>query len=123
MIGSFRWVVRQDPEGDLGVMALSRERCQEPIARAPELALSVPGTLLGSFFQCLGSCIALQCPQGPLNLCGDLLTFLLDRHALCGQNLPVFSELFKLFSHVVHLSIRERRSNATLEQLLELFPF
>ena len=44
----------------------------------------------GLFSGCICSCIALQYPQGPLNACRDTLAFLVDRHTLRGQSLPVF---------------------------------
>jgi WD40 repeat protein len=47
------------------------ERLASCIGRAP-----FPG--------CIRSCIALQCPQGPLNLCRDTFAFLVDRHTVCG---------------------------------------
>ena len=63
----------------------------EPVAHSfssgaisPVLERLAPCTGCAPFLGRIRSCIALQCPQGPLKLCGDTFAFLVDRHTLRG---------------------------------------
>src|ERR1700737_1796983 len=55
--------------------------------------------------------IALQSPQGPLNIRGDTFAFLVERRPERGENLPVFSQDFQLFQHLIDLRKGEMRSD------------
>src|SRR5438128_3186269 len=61
--------------------------------------------------------IALQSPQGPLNIGNDTFAFLPDRHTVRGKNLQVFSQAFEFFQHFIDLSKRDMTSNRVLEEL------
>jgi hypothetical protein len=61
-------------------------RCQPPT----NVGCAVQDSLFCSFFDCFRCCIALQGPQGPLNIGGDRFAFLVNGHTVRGQDLPVF---------------------------------
>src|SRR5262249_34684347 len=75
------------------------------------------------FVFCVRGSIALQRPQGPLNVGGDALAFMVDRGAVAGQNLPVFLHVLQLLEEFIHVRTRDLRLNMVLVDLLKLLPF
>ena len=55
-----------------------------PGPTSPVLERLASWTGCAPFPGCIRSRIALQCPQGPLNIRRDTFTFLVDRHAVRG---------------------------------------
>ena len=82
-----------------------------------KLAFGDAGVL---FVAGIRSGIALQSSQSRMNIGSDALAFMVDRHAVPGQNLPVFLHVFQLREYLIHPGTRDLRLNVVLVELLEL---
>src|SRR5579883_628758 len=66
--------------------------------------------------------VALQRPHGALEFRGNAFAFLVDRHALRGESLPVFQQALELHHHFFDLGERDPGLDVGLEKLRQLLP-
>src|SRR5215204_3719818 len=66
--------------------------------------------------------VALERPQGPLNVADDRLALLVDRLTLRGQHLPVFPQVFQLLHHVLGPGQGGLAADRVLEEFAQPLP-